>query len=73
APAPWWIPEAPAPAPEAPAPGEEAAPPAPAQDGNRQDAVAVGFHQELWQAVRAENISGNDALAAFVQQPSRVV
>ncbi|CAJ1494267.1 transglycosylase family protein [[Mycobacterium] kokjensenii] len=87
--APWWIPQAPAPeapapeapeapafdapAPEAPAPGDEVAPaPAPGQDGNR-DAVAVGFHQQLWQAVQAENISGNDALAAFAQQPNRVV
>ena len=70
APAPWWNPEAPAPeAPEAPAP--EA--PAPGQDGNRQEAVSVGFHQQLWQAVRSENISGNDALAAFVQQPNRVI
>ncbi|QZA08529.1 transglycosylase family protein [Mycolicibacter heraklionensis] len=72
APAPWWNPEAPAP--EAPAPGEEVAPaPAPAQDGNRQEAVSVGFHQQLWQAVRSENISGNDALDAFALQPSRVM
>jgi len=70
APAPWWNPEAPAP--EAPAPGDEVAP-APAQDGNRQEAVSVGFHQQLWQAVRSENISGNDALDAFAQQPSRVM
>lgn len=81
-PAPWWNPEAPAPeapaleapapeapAPEAPAPGSETAP---AQDGNR-DAVSVGFHQQLWDAVQSENISGNDALAAFAQQPSRVL
>lgn len=72
APAPWWNPEAPAP--EAPAPGDEVAPaPAPAQDGNRQEAVSVGFHQQLWQAVRSENISGNDALDAFALQPSRVM
>lgn len=72
APAPWWNPEAPAP--EAPAPGDEVAPaPAPGQDGNRQEAVSVGFHQQLWQAVRSENISGNDALDAFAQQPSRVM
>lgn len=70
APAPWWNPEAPAP--EAPAPGDEVAP-APAQDGNRQEAVSVGFHQQLWQAVRSENISGNDALDAFALQPSRVM
>ncbi|MGB3520504.1 MAG: resuscitation-promoting factor RpfA, partial [Mycobacterium sp.] len=70
APAPWWNPEAPAP--EAPAPGDEVAP-APAPDGNRQEAVSVGFHQQLWQAVRSENISGNDALDAFAQQPSRVM
>ncbi|UVO12364.1 transglycosylase family protein [Mycobacterium sp. SVM_VP21] len=70
APAPWWNPEAPAP--EAPAPGDEVAP-APGQDGNRQEAVSVGFHQQLWQAVRSENISGNDALDAFAQQPSRVM
>ncbi|WP_067967275.1 transglycosylase family protein [Mycolicibacter icosiumassiliensis] len=67
-----WNPEAPAP--EAPAPGDEVAPaPAPGQDGNRQEAVSVGFHQQLWQAVRSENISGNDALDAFAQQPSRVM
>ncbi|MGV0747245.1 transglycosylase family protein [Mycolicibacter heraklionensis] len=70
APAPWWNPEAPAP--EAPAPGDEVAP-APAPDGNRQEAVSVGFHQQLWQAVRSENISGNDALDAFALQPSRVM
>lgn len=70
APAPWWNPEAPAP--EAPAPGDQVAP-APGQDGNRQEAVSVGFHQQLWQAVRSENISGNDALDAFAQQPSRVM
>lgn len=70
APAPWWNPEAPAP--EAPAPGDEVAP-APGPDGNRQEAVSVGFHQQLWQAVRSENISGNDALDAFAQQPSRVM
>ncbi|MCV7385872.1 transglycosylase family protein [Mycolicibacter longobardus] len=69
APAPWWVPQAPeAPAPEAPAPADEAAP-AP----ENREAVSVGFHQQLWQAVRSENISGNDALAAFVQQPNRVV
>ncbi|WP_046301178.1 transglycosylase family protein [Mycobacterium sp. UM_Kg27] len=68
--APWWNPEAPAP--EAPAPGDEVAP-APGQDGNRQEAVSVGFHQQLWQAVRSENISGNDALDAFALQPSRVM
>ncbi|OBI05150.1 resuscitation-promoting factor RpfA [Mycolicibacter heraklionensis] len=73
APAPWWIPQAPAPeapAPEAPAPADEAAP---AQDGERQEAVSVGFHQQLWQAVRSENINGNDALDAFALQPSRVM
>lgn len=70
APAPWWNPEAPAP--EAPAPGDEVAP-APAPDGNRQEAVSVGFHQQLWQAIRSENISGNDALDAFALQPSRVM
>lgn len=70
-PAPWWIPPAPeAPAPEAPAPGDE---PAPAPEGDRQQAFSVGFHQQLWEAVRSENISGNDALAAFVQQPNRVL
>ncbi|MGV0625976.1 transglycosylase family protein [Mycolicibacter minnesotensis] len=77
APAPWWIPQAPAPeapafdapAPEAPAPVEGQAP---APEGNR-DAVAVGFHEQLWQAVQAENINGNDALATFGQQPNRVI
>ncbi|MEB3022884.1 transglycosylase family protein [[Mycobacterium] crassicus] len=84
APAPWWMPPAPeAPAPEAPAPIAEDMPPAPeapapeapapGPDGNRQEGVSVGFHQQLWQAIRAENVSGNDALAAFAQQPSRVV
>ncbi|MGB3663883.1 transglycosylase family protein [Mycolicibacter algericus] len=74
--APWWMPPAPeapapeAPAPEAPAPGDEAVP---APEGDKQQAVSVGFHQQLWQAIRAENVSGNDALAAFAQQPSRVV
>lgn len=76
-----WLPPAPeapapeapapeAPAPEAPAPGDEAVP---APEGDKQQAVSVGFHQQLWQAIRAENVSGNDALAAFAQQPSRVV
>ncbi|ORA80822.1 resuscitation-promoting factor RpfA [Mycolicibacter kumamotonensis] len=64
--APWWMP----PAPEAPAPGDDAAP---APEGDKPQAVSVGFHQQLWQAIRSENISGNDALAAFAQQPSRVV
>jgi len=59
------------PAPEAPAP-EAPAPDAPAPD-NKQEAVSVGFHQQLWQAIQSENVSGNDALAAFAQQPSRVV
>ncbi|MBS9532338.1 transglycosylase family protein [Mycobacterium sp. M1] len=87
APAPvnWWEPQAPAP--EAPAPAPEDVPPpapqapwwepqapadeAPAPDANRP-AVAAGFHQELWQAIRSENVSGNDALDAFAQQPSRI-
>ncbi|OBG03504.1 transglycosylase family protein [Mycolicibacter sinensis] len=70
-PAPWWMPQPPeAPAPEAPAPGDEAAP---APEGEKAQAVSVGFHQQLWQAIRAENVSGNDALAAFAQQPARVV
>jgi hypothetical protein len=69
--APWWMPQPPeAPAPEAPAPGDEAAP---APEGEKAQAVSVGFHQQLWQAIRAENVSGNDALAAFAQQPARVV
>ncbi|HTM84515.1 MAG TPA: transglycosylase family protein [Mycobacterium sp.] len=72
APAPWWMPPAPeAPAPEAPAPADEAAP-APAPE-EKQQGFSVGFHQQLWQAIRSENVSGNDALAAFVQQPNRVV
>lgn len=74
--APWWMPQPPeapapeAPAPEAPAPGDEAAP---APEGEKAQAVSVGFHQQLWQAIRSENVSGNDALAAFAQQPTRVV
>lgn len=71
APAPWWMPQPPeAPAPEAPAPApaDEAAP-APAPDENRQ-AVSVGYHQQLWQAIRGENVSGNDALTALAQRPS---
>lgn len=67
APAPW---ELPPPAPEAPA--DEAPAPAPAPEENRQ-AQSVGYHQQLWQAIRAENVSGNDALAALVQQPAQVV
>ncbi|RRR44867.1 resuscitation-promoting factor RpfA, partial [Mycolicibacter terrae] len=59
-----------APAPEAPAPGDEAVP---APEGEKPQAVSVGFHQQLWQAIRSENVSGNDALAAFAQQPARVV
>jgi hypothetical protein len=70
-PAPWWAPPAPeAPAPEAPAPGDDAAP---APEGDKAQAVSVGFHQQLWQAIRAENVSGNDALATFARQPGRVV
>ncbi|MEO6794360.1 MAG: transglycosylase family protein [Mycobacterium sp.] len=82
APAPWWMPpaqeapapEAPAPeapAPEAPAPADEAAP-APAPE-EKQQGFSVGFHQQLWQAIRSENVSGNDALDALVQQPNRIV
>jgi hypothetical protein len=59
-----------APAPEAPAPGDDAAP---APEGDKPQAVSVGFHQQLWQAIRAENVSGNDALATFARQPGRVV
>src|SRR5690625_2539253 len=67
--APWWMPPAPeAPAPEAPAPGDE---PAPGPE-EKQQAVSIGFHQQLWQAIRSENVSGNDALDAFAQQPMRV-
>lgn len=61
-------PEAPAleaPAPEAPAP-EAPAPETPAPDNNR--AVEVGYHQQLRQAIQAENVRGNDALAAFTAQ-----
>ncbi|HET9876666.1 MAG TPA: transglycosylase family protein [Mycobacterium sp.] len=70
APAPWWLPPAPAaeeapPAPDAPAPADEAAP-APDKD---RTVVEAGYHRQLWQAIRAENVSGNDALSALVQQP----
>ena len=56
----WWIQPAPeAPAPEAPAP-EAPAPEAPAEDtapgSGTNRAVEVGYHQQLWQAIQAENI-----------------
>ncbi|HEU4360560.1 MAG TPA: transglycosylase family protein [Mycobacterium sp.] len=66
APAPWWMPPAPeAPADEAPAPENGEAAPAP-EGGNR--AVEAGYHHQLWQAIQAENVRGNAALAAVAAQ-----
>lgn len=63
-----------APAPEdlpAPAPEDVQAPdapesPAPLSDDEKQ-AIAVGFHQQLWRAVQSQNVSSNEALDAFAQ------
>ncbi len=78
------LPPAPAdlpPAPEDLPPAPDEAPPAPANDreivetdwtaeeSEAPEARQVGYHQQLWQAIRTENVSGNDALAAFAQQP----
>ena len=74
-------PEAPAPgseapAPEAPAPGNGSATNGsaqnPAPEGNRE-AVSVGFHQQLWQAVQSENIAGNAALTSLAPQTAAVM
>ncbi|HEX7323021.1 MAG TPA: transglycosylase family protein [Mycobacterium sp.] len=74
----------PPPAEELPPPGEELPPPGedlpPAPEGeapapaDRQEAVeagwtAPGYQQQLLQAIQVARVSGNDALAAFAQQP----
>ena len=66
----------PAPAPPAdalpPAPPTDAVPPAPPADAapppaEPQQASTVGYTQNLWQAIRAEGVNGNDALDALAQ------
>jgi resuscitation-promoting factor RpfA len=66
----------PAPAPPAdalpPAPPADAVPPAPPADAapppaEPQQASTVGYTQNLWQAIRAEGVNGNDALDALAQ------
>ncbi len=76
-PAPEEIPPAPEnlpPAPEDLPPAPENLPPAegeqPGPENGNRPAVAAGFYGQLWQAIRGENVAGNDALASFAQQPS---
>jgi resuscitation-promoting factor RpfA len=59
-----------------PAPPADAVPPAPPADAppppaDPQQASTVGYTKKLWQAIRSEDVQGNDALDALAQ-PSPV-
>ena len=56
----------------APAPPADALPPAPPADAppppaEPQQASTVGYTKKLWQAIRSEDVQGNDALDALAQ------
>jgi resuscitation-promoting factor RpfA len=66
-------PDAPPPADAPPPPAPDAPPPPPGDDnGGPQHANQVGYTQQLWESIRGQDVSGNDALDALAQASSTI-